>query len=408
VLPVRVFTREQFHDLVWSRPMTHLAKEFALSDVALHKIWRKHDVPTPPPGWWAKKAAGRKVKQTPLPKPRQGVPDRIAIAGGELRREGDEVASVREQARIRASSPVIEPQSCPILDRTLARLRKGKPGPTGLVSVDGSGLIRCEVAPSSIDRLTVALGSIIAAVAQQGFRLTADHGPAHFAGEEEKVAFSVTETIRRVKHELTDREQAEQEKWERKAERARLRNEWRIAFSRPTFPEWDHVLTGQLAFELEHIYVWGGSSPRRTFRDAKVQRLENMASDIAVGVAVLAAAKTADRLRREQEQRRIEEQRRLRELALREKHVEERRTSALDAILQEVEQASRLRRLLDSLRGSLTDTPDARVAEFLRWSELHLAEHEAALGTVRLATRFEEQRLFGEDDGEGFRAPNWY
>lgn len=29
--------REEFYDLAWSKPMTQLAKEFALSDVALHK-----------------------------------------------------------------------------------------------------------------------------------------------------------------------------------------------------------------------------------------------------------------------------------------------------------------------------------------------------------------------------------
>lgn len=33
----RVFTRQEFYDLVWSKPTTHLAEEFALSDVALHK-----------------------------------------------------------------------------------------------------------------------------------------------------------------------------------------------------------------------------------------------------------------------------------------------------------------------------------------------------------------------------------
>jgi len=47
--------------------MTLLAKEFAISDVALHKICKKHNIPNPPPGWWAKKAAGKDVTQTPLP-----------------------------------------------------------------------------------------------------------------------------------------------------------------------------------------------------------------------------------------------------------------------------------------------------------------------------------------------------
>ena len=54
-------TRQQLHDLVWDRPMTKLAKEFGLSDVALHKICRKFRVPTPPVGYWAKKAYGKPV-----------------------------------------------------------------------------------------------------------------------------------------------------------------------------------------------------------------------------------------------------------------------------------------------------------------------------------------------------------
>lgn len=62
----KTFTRDEFYELVWSKPMTHLAKDFALSDGALHKICRKHDIPNPPLGWWAKKEAGKPVKRTPL------------------------------------------------------------------------------------------------------------------------------------------------------------------------------------------------------------------------------------------------------------------------------------------------------------------------------------------------------
>ena len=99
----RVFTREQFYEVVWSKPMTHLAKEFAISDVALHKICKKHGIPNPPLGWWAKKAARKKVKQTPLPEAKPGASDKITIADGDLSRESSGLASVREHARIRAS-----------------------------------------------------------------------------------------------------------------------------------------------------------------------------------------------------------------------------------------------------------------------------------------------------------------
>jgi chromatin segregation and condensation protein Rec8/ScpA/Scc1 (kleisin family) len=67
---------------------------------------------------------------------------------------------------------------------------------------------------------------------------------------------------------------------------------------------------------------------RRCFRDGKIQRLEKLASDIAVGLAVLAAAKTEQRLNREAEQRRMEEERRQRELAARIKCIEEYRRLA--------------------------------------------------------------------------------
>src|SRR3546814_2566640 len=99
----RTFTREELYELVWSKPMTHLAKDFALSDVALHKICRKHAIPNPPLGWWAKKAAGKPVKRTPLPRLKRGIGGKITIAGGELRQEAELIAAARENARVLAS-----------------------------------------------------------------------------------------------------------------------------------------------------------------------------------------------------------------------------------------------------------------------------------------------------------------
>lgn len=86
-------TRAELHALVWDRPMTKLAAEHSLSDVALHKICRKHDVPTPPVGYWAKKAHGKSVKVTPLPRPDEA--GSITIREGEASAEGVAVAEAR-------------------------------------------------------------------------------------------------------------------------------------------------------------------------------------------------------------------------------------------------------------------------------------------------------------------------
>lgn len=178
---------------------------------------------------------------------------------------------------------------------------------------------------------------------------------------------------------------------------------------RPRFPEWDFHPTGQLSFELEQVHVFGrGSSPRRSFRDAKLQRLENMASDIGVGLAVLAAAKTEQRLKREAEQRRIEEERRRRELATRAKHIEDRRVAGLGAILVELDELDRLRRLVAILNAEVRAEPTPRLSAFLAWANDRVAKREERLSPDAIESRFAAERLFGEDDDHAFTPSRWY
>jgi hypothetical protein len=345
--------------------MTHLAKDFAISDVALHKICRKHGIPNPPLGWWTKKAAGKKVKQTPLPEAKPGAADRITISDGEFGRESANLAAAREQARIQASdgddNEAAPPH--PIVDRTIATLRKAKPSDIGLVTVSQGGLIKCEVAPRSVDRLAVILPRIVRAASLQGFQLVGGEGAAHFKSETEVIGFSISELVKREKHVLTDAERSKEEAWQRKRDLAARRNAWdAVLLDRPRFPEWDYHLTGQLSFEFEQVYVLGGGTgPRRSFRDAKIQRLETMASEIGVGLAVLAAAKTEQRLKREAEERRREEERRRRELAERAKHIEDRRIAGLAAILAELDELDRLRRLVAMLTTQVQAEPTPRL-----------------------------------------------
>lgn len=60
-------SREQLYELVWKQPMTRLAKEFGISDVALKKRCRKLAIPTPSPGYWVKVEHGQKPERVPLP-----------------------------------------------------------------------------------------------------------------------------------------------------------------------------------------------------------------------------------------------------------------------------------------------------------------------------------------------------
>lgn len=61
--------RSALHELVWAKPMTQIGKELGISDVGLAKACRRHGIPVPPRGHWAKLAAGKQSPVTPLPEP---------------------------------------------------------------------------------------------------------------------------------------------------------------------------------------------------------------------------------------------------------------------------------------------------------------------------------------------------
>lgn len=78
----KTFQRRELYELVWSEPMRDLAATFEMSDVGLAKICRKADIPVPPRGHWAKRAAGKRSLQTPLPPRFPGATDDVTVGTG--------------------------------------------------------------------------------------------------------------------------------------------------------------------------------------------------------------------------------------------------------------------------------------------------------------------------------------
>jgi hypothetical protein len=62
-----VLTREELHKLVWSMPMNQAAASVAMSGMGLRKICRRHDIPTPPVGYWERLHSVRPSPKIPLP-----------------------------------------------------------------------------------------------------------------------------------------------------------------------------------------------------------------------------------------------------------------------------------------------------------------------------------------------------
>lgn len=87
------FKRVPLYDEVWQTPITQLAKKYGLSDNGLRKICVALNVPLPPRGYWAKRAAGKSVRRPALPpvSDRQSFVSQPPPAGPNFRTSDDDI-----------------------------------------------------------------------------------------------------------------------------------------------------------------------------------------------------------------------------------------------------------------------------------------------------------------------------
>lgn len=81
--------RDALYEQVWSTPMIKLAKQYGISDVGLAKACKRHNIPRPPVGYWARRAAGQTPPKAPLPPNRDPALETVRFDGaysGELQR----------------------------------------------------------------------------------------------------------------------------------------------------------------------------------------------------------------------------------------------------------------------------------------------------------------------------------
>ena len=91
-------TRKELYGLVWSEPLSKLAKKYKISDNGLRKICMRMNIPLPPSGHWQKIQYGKKVIVTKLPDKFEGK-DVIVLAEKGID-EMDEQSPIAIQKRL--------------------------------------------------------------------------------------------------------------------------------------------------------------------------------------------------------------------------------------------------------------------------------------------------------------------
>lgn len=400
-------TRRELYDLVWSKPMTKLAAEFGLSDVGLAKICKKHRVPTPTRGYWARKEAGQKVKQATFVEVGDPRIDNIQItdhttdlpepvrAVVEQRRAERKISERKPRKQTAAPMPV-EPveKPHPAIVATAKALRRSTRG-TSVAEAKGEDMCGIAVAPECVERVIAILDRLARACEQRAMVFAPTGSGMSATIGRDTVSFTLIERTRQVPHVLTPAEIAEDEKRLKRQERRNWRRDsWDDVLDfAPYRPKHDIVRTGELVFEVQS---WG-QGLRRQWRDAKTQTIETLLPDIVDGIETHIVSV---RVRREEQERAEAVRRdleRRRALAKARKQREADREAVLANQMDLVRRARDLREWIGAnQRMAVAAEPELR--RMLAWAKEQLADVERQLDPETLAADLQERKLFPEVD----------
>ena len=317
--------RTELYNLVWERPVTHVAKEFGLSDVAVRKICLKHGIPTPPLGYWAKLRHGKKVHRLPLPAVKEGRQDDVDLAVRvkeqmpDVVGETHRIAIEQERSEKSPTVPTERPAKLhPAVAASEKALRKAKPDEEGFVTSQGSVGFDLYIGPESIERVVLLIQAFIDTALDRGHQLSAQP-PFRIVVDEQPLALRIYETKEKAAHMPTVAElkqQAQEDEWRAKYSSSSISN-------RKVYRTWDHFPSGRLALEISDPLQarWQSDPIIGRWRDRKATRLEEYLGEMMVALKTGGAmarhqrAKEAEeaRLAKEAEERRreLELQRRL-------------------------------------------------------------------------------------------------
>jgi hypothetical protein len=190
-------SRKDLYDRVWTKPLVKLAKELGLSDVGLAKVCRRHGVPTPPAGHWAKLTHGKDSPRLPLP----------AWSGSETV-TFDEERPRQQQVAVSASEfPSLHVCVAPNANdlalfarATFAHLSKAKPEGGGFLICGDASFFDCSLSVAQRERAALVLDAIECALPAVGGKVVrgTDKSPLALDFDGQRVTFSLAEKYSRT------------------------------------------------------------------------------------------------------------------------------------------------------------------------------------------------------------------
>lgn len=314
-----IYKREKLYKEVWSMPVVKVAEKYGVSDVAIHKVCKTLNVPTPPLGYWAKVKAGAEVKKTPLPKT-NGPTQTMGAKTYEGVREKTQKPDIKplhflsEEYRekvIQASREIQMPAEKAQLHKKIIANRNQR--------FSGGS-----VSSESLPRVYRILDALFRAVESLGGSVEED---LSLRVRKEQIRLEIVEGQDKVPHVITKDEAKALLKYQDE----KRHHSWA---SEPQIRKYDYVFNGRLRISVRQA---------KYFRDTDKVNVESRLGDILIELYEESEKLRLERLAREEEARRRAEEERRREERRKRYNLEVDRTIELENEAQDYAKASQIR-----------------------------------------------------------------
>jgi hypothetical protein len=350
--------RQELYENVWRRPLSELAKEYGVSDVALGKVCRKLQIPLPGSGYWTKAQFGKIVTKPALPE----VSDLPVLLRQPIR---------PKSSLLIADAPELEPahriETSPIPPATKAMLNhplieNARRKFSGAQTTDRGVLwpgheadcLDIRVSKACMPRALLIVATVIHVLENEGFALRVEKRRSESTSvtiHGEEIRFGVVERSRQIKHANTGNAKGE-------ISTAHVYNSIKLE------------PTGRLSIE---IWTYSNSGLQRVWRDGDRASLEQQIPKCIGGMIRLAVyAKEQREIRAKQD---TEKQKQIDEIEDELKRIqeEESRISLLRRDAAAWGKSEQIRRYIAAVKNDVNRKPDSsektKTLEWIEWAE---------------------------------------
>lgn len=363
----RILSRSELYALVWCRPVQQVAADIGVSGVAVAKACRRHNIPVPGRGAWARRRHGHHVEQVPLPALPGAADPAIFFHPTSPADEPTAAAAAEMEVERRPENRIVVLEACaqlhPAVRRTRVALEKHKTDHHGLLCTRAKDCFNVGVSPEQVDRVCRILQALVIAFEKRGHNLVEGDESRRGLGVDvqgEILGLSIAERIARQPHVPGERDDPHPE----------ADTGWSI----PGQYEWRP--TGRLTLQIPN-----SPRPRSRWGDRGKVPLEERLNEVTAALTESAAIRKQQHEDAEREQTTRADDARRREEAKAKAELDRARFRRLEHLARLWRRRETVEAFLAAVKERMTDAREELVPSaqhWVDWAEAYLDRHRPA------------------------------